>query len=156
MASASSCASSKKSESKGWSGANWEYDGEEIFCYCGVKCPMWTTWKNTENIGRRFFSCPNYRTKKCGFFRWIDEPMSERARFVIYELKKKNEELKKSKKTNEDGEMEEIKLKMIEMQRQVSMAIETVDLHRREKHRVLKWMILAWMICFWMIVKSYV
>ncbi|KAK8714694.1 hypothetical protein V6N13_042045 [Hibiscus sabdariffa] len=59
MASTSSCASSKKSKSKGWSGANWEYDGEEIFCYCGVKCPMWTAWKNTENIGRRFFSCPN-------------------------------------------------------------------------------------------------
>ncbi|KAK8548197.1 hypothetical protein V6N13_054996 [Hibiscus sabdariffa] len=113
----SSCASSGSGRKKLGSGSSCEHNGEEIKCYCGDKCPMWTTWKNTENLGRRLIGCPNYKTKPCGFLKWIDEPMSKRARFLINKLKMRNDELHKLNANNEVDAIRELKTEMKEMQK---------------------------------------
>ena len=53
----------------------------------------WTT----ENPGRRFLGCRNYRVKSCGFFDWIDveKNVVEKMRefySTVQELKAENEE----------------------------------------------------------------
>ncbi|KAK8627952.1 hypothetical protein V6N13_063667 [Hibiscus sabdariffa] len=107
--------------------------GQEMFCDCGNKCPMWTAWKNSPNLGRRFFSCPNYRTKDCGFLRWVDEPLSESARFLIYELKKENDTLQK---LSEDYSRAKCVLEMKKLHKQITMIMEKVDSFKREKYDI--------------------
>ena len=38
----------------------YDYEGEPVYCYCGVKAPLVTSTSN-ENPGRRFFGCSNYK-----------------------------------------------------------------------------------------------
>ena len=38
----------------------YDYEGEPVYCYCGVKAPLVTSISN-ENPGRRFFGCSNYK-----------------------------------------------------------------------------------------------
>ncbi|XP_057779653.1 uncharacterized protein LOC130998238 [Salvia miltiorrhiza] len=45
-----------------------------------------TSWMD-KNFGRRFYGCRNWKTKNCGFFDWLDKPITERAKEVINELK---------------------------------------------------------------------
>ncbi|OMO62967.1 Zinc finger, GRF-type [Corchorus olitorius] len=45
----------------------WNYEGEEIHCYCDEKAPRWTSWTD-ENPGRRFYGCKNYKNERyCEF-----------------------------------------------------------------------------------------
>lgn len=49
-----------------------------------------------EYPGRRFHGCGNFkvmRKKRCNYFEWFDEDMSNRAKDVIRSLKEKNNEL---------------------------------------------------------------
>lgn len=46
-------------------------------CYCGNWVVPKTAW-TTSNAGRRFFSCD-----RCRFFRWLDDPLCQRARVII-------------------------------------------------------------------------
>ncbi|CAH9100685.1 unnamed protein product [Cuscuta europaea] len=74
------------------------YSGRSRFCRCmnangtRVKAPLWTSWTD-KNPGRRFHGCPNYEKDGCGFFEWHDEPLTDRARHVINELKRENRRL---------------------------------------------------------------
>ncbi|XP_057771070.1 uncharacterized protein LOC130990858 [Salvia miltiorrhiza] len=57
-----------------------EIDGRRL------RAVIMTSWTD-ENPGRRFYGCRNWKTKNCGFFDWLDEPISERGKEVINELK---------------------------------------------------------------------
>ncbi|XP_042395711.1 uncharacterized protein LOC121986018 [Zingiber officinale] len=63
-----------------------------ISCYCGLRATLWTSWKET-NPGRRFFSCPRFRDRGCGFFLWHDPELSERTKAIINHLKMDNKKL---------------------------------------------------------------
>ncbi|XP_042445187.1 uncharacterized protein LOC122030096 [Zingiber officinale] len=63
-----------------------------ISCYCGLRATLWTSWKET-NPGRRFFSCPRFRDRGCGFFSWHDPELSERTKAIINHLKMDNKKL---------------------------------------------------------------
>ncbi|KAG6492066.1 hypothetical protein ZIOFF_047016 [Zingiber officinale] len=63
-----------------------------ILCYCGLRATLWTSWKET-NPSRRFFSCPKFRERGCGFFLWHDPELSERAKGIINDLKRDNKKL---------------------------------------------------------------
>ncbi|KAK4260787.1 hypothetical protein QN277_003858 [Acacia crassicarpa] len=55
-------------------------------CQCGLFARLYTSWTE-QNPGRRFFGCRNYRHGRgCGFFKWHDNEMGERAKDVINEL----------------------------------------------------------------------
>ncbi|XP_057768008.1 uncharacterized protein LOC130988235 [Salvia miltiorrhiza] len=58
-----------------------------------------TSWTE-DNPGRRFYGCRNWKTKNCGYFDWMDEPMSERAKEVINDLKRENLKLLKFKESS--------------------------------------------------------
>ncbi|KAK8545101.1 hypothetical protein V6N13_066409 [Hibiscus sabdariffa] len=151
----SSTSSPRGPQSKEYSSAEREYDGEEVLCNCGDKCPMWTAWKNTEYIGRRFFGCPNYKikTKKCQFILWVDGILSERATSLIYQLKTENDKLRHSSGSIENVSVEKLKFEMEEMKKEMSMMVETYE--RRNK-KLFRWMVIAWIICVSLIIGSYV
>ncbi|KAL4353003.1 hypothetical protein GQ457_06G017740 [Hibiscus cannabinus] len=109
-----------------------DYSVTNGFCGCGDKCPVWTAWKNTENIGRRFFGCPNFKTKNCYFVLWIDEILPKRARSLIYQLKNENDELCHSNGSIENGCVEKIKSEMDEMKKKMFITVETYE--RRNKN----------------------
>ena len=52
-------------------------------CLCGNWLATKTAWTDL-NAGRRFVSC-----ERCRFFRWLDEPLCERARAIIPGLLRK-------------------------------------------------------------------
>ncbi|KAL4333259.1 hypothetical protein GQ457_07G003310 [Hibiscus cannabinus] len=131
----SSFSSNEDNKSNVVSSVSWEYTGE-VLCNCGLKCPMWTTWKR-KNAGRRFFSCPNFKNSDCKFFRWHDEDMSDRAKFLIYELKKENEELRKVNLSNEQFEVQQMKLELKSMKKQM-------DLVGQPSFLPSHWVILIW------------
>ncbi|XVF67889.1 hypothetical protein PTKIN_Ptkin10aG0158300 [Pterospermum kingtungense] len=59
------------------------------FCRCGIPVDLRTAWSN-QNPRRRFLGCKSYGSPSaCGFFRWYDPPMTERARIMIVGLLKK-------------------------------------------------------------------
>ncbi|CAH9129430.1 unnamed protein product [Cuscuta epithymum] len=68
------------------------------FCKCRsrtaipVKARVWTSWID-KNPGRRFYGCPFYEKDGCGFFEWYDEPLTDRAKHVINDLKMENRRL---------------------------------------------------------------
>ncbi|XP_057791580.1 uncharacterized protein LOC131008643 [Salvia miltiorrhiza] len=71
------------------------------FCTCEfegkrLKASIMTSWTE-ENPGRRFYRCRNWKSKNCGYFDWIDEPITERAKEVINHLKNENVKLMKTK-----------------------------------------------------------
>ncbi|KAG6514840.1 hypothetical protein ZIOFF_025214 [Zingiber officinale] len=68
-------------------------DTPHILCHCGLRATLQTSWTES-NPGRRFFSCPKYRQKGCGFFLWHDPELSERSKTIINELKMINKKLK--------------------------------------------------------------
>ena len=51
---------------------------QQLLCFCGSKALLRTV--HTENnIGRRFYGCPNYKSNiQCDFFKWFDPPISPR------------------------------------------------------------------------------
>ncbi|XVF70944.1 hypothetical protein PTKIN_Ptkin11bG0202900 [Pterospermum kingtungense] len=67
-----------------------EFQNEHLtFCSCGILADFRTAWSN-QNPRRRFLGCKSYGSPSvCGFFRWYDPPMTERARTVIAGLLKK-------------------------------------------------------------------
>ncbi|KAK8590074.1 hypothetical protein V6N12_024457 [Hibiscus sabdariffa] len=80
---------------------------------------MWTTWK-TKNIGIRFFGCPNFKVADCGFFKWHDVELSERAKNLLHEMKKENDALKRkirsfNSRNNQEDELIELKAEIIEL-----------------------------------------
>ncbi|KAL4379499.1 hypothetical protein GQ457_02G023790 [Hibiscus cannabinus] len=95
------------------------------YCFLGVcrrsVISLWTTWKR-KNAGRRFFGCPNFKNYECKVFRWHDEDMSDRAKFLIYEPKKENEELRKVNLLNEQFEVQQMKLELKSMKKQLVLA----------------------------------
>lgn len=46
-----------------------------ILCHCGDRADFRTS-QTSENPGRVFVACPNYKISSCGFFRWIDNEKS--------------------------------------------------------------------------------
>ncbi|CAH9099878.1 unnamed protein product [Cuscuta europaea] len=75
-----------------------QYGGGVRFCKCRrrteipVKARLWTSWTD-KNPGRRFYGCPHYENDGCGFFEWHDEPLTNRAKHVINDLKMENRRL---------------------------------------------------------------
>ncbi|KAL4282922.1 hypothetical protein GQ457_16G015430 [Hibiscus cannabinus] len=113
-----------------------EYKGKGVLYHCGLKCPMWTTWKR-KNPGRRFFNCLNFKNSDCKFFRWHDEDMDNLAfcpKFLIYELKKENEELNKVNQSNEQFEVQQMKLELQPIKKHLVLADEHAHMIRREKY----------------------
>ncbi|KAK9290541.1 hypothetical protein L1049_008711 [Liquidambar formosana] len=52
---------------------------------------VWTSWTEN-NLGRRFYGCPNYKANgSCGYFKWLDPPICIRARRIIPGLLKRIE-----------------------------------------------------------------
>ncbi|XP_057788896.1 uncharacterized protein LOC131005819 [Salvia miltiorrhiza] len=79
-----------------------EWENNPKFCACeGKKCraSLMTSWTE-DNPGRRFYGCRNWKTKNCGYFDWMDEPMSERAKEVINDLERENLKLLKFKESS--------------------------------------------------------
>ncbi|KAL4340044.1 hypothetical protein GQ457_08G026860 [Hibiscus cannabinus] len=54
--------------------------------------------------------------------------MSDRAKFLIYELKKENEELRKVNLSNEQFEVQQMKLELKSMKRQMDLAVEHISI----------------------------
>ncbi|XP_057801807.1 uncharacterized protein LOC131016971 [Salvia miltiorrhiza] len=85
---------SGSNSSRDWRQRKNEYEGDSRYCFCvnegkRLKAPIRTSWTE-DNPGRRFYGCKNWKTKKCRYFKWHDEPMGERAIEVINELKNEN------------------------------------------------------------------
>ncbi|XP_057765916.1 uncharacterized protein LOC130986504 [Salvia miltiorrhiza] len=81
-------------QSRDWRQRRNECLGDSTYCFCVIegerlKSPIRTSWTE-DNPGRRFYGCQNWKTKKCRFFKWYDEPMGERAIEVINELRIEN------------------------------------------------------------------
>ncbi|KAG6507648.1 hypothetical protein ZIOFF_032999 [Zingiber officinale] len=68
-------------------------EAPHILCNCGLRTILQTSWTKF-NPRRRFFSCPKYRQRGCGFLLWYDPEPSERSKTIINELKKNNNKLK--------------------------------------------------------------
>ncbi|WOH09698.1 hypothetical protein DCAR_0729156 [Daucus carota subsp. sativus] len=65
------------------SGVDYRYGNMK--CKCDIVSPLQEAWKETtQDPGRRFFGCQNYRDpmKKCNYFLWADPPYTDRAREV--------------------------------------------------------------------------
>ncbi|KAK4267858.1 hypothetical protein QN277_024586 [Acacia crassicarpa] len=57
-----------------------------MMCHCGLFARLYTSCIE-QNPDRRFFECRNYQQGRgCGFFKWHDSEMGERAKDVINEL----------------------------------------------------------------------
>ncbi|KAL8474227.1 hypothetical protein ACS0TY_030885 [Phlomoides rotata] len=81
-------------------------------CYCQREAAVATSWKNG-NVGRRFYGCQKYPNDGyCKFFRWIDDPLCERAKQIIPGLLKRLNEQRE-----EIRNMETIAEKLNEMTR---------------------------------------
>ncbi|OIT39199.1 hypothetical protein A4A49_61028, partial [Nicotiana attenuata] len=52
----------------------------KVHCEHGDLLPLQTSW-STRNPERRFWSCPYYGS--CKFFRWRDDVIDQRSRFVL-------------------------------------------------------------------------
>ncbi|GMI87199.1 hypothetical protein HRI_002389200 [Hibiscus trionum] len=136
---------------------SFEYEAD-VFYYCGEKSPMWTAWK-IENIGRRFFGCPNFKVSDCEFFKWHDTELSERAKILLHEMKKENGAFKRknrnfnSRGNNEDelaelkAELRELKVEMRTKKDQLGLAMQNLKHLNREKNMCLIGMCIAWIIC---------
>ncbi|GAA0156466.1 hypothetical protein LIER_13963 [Lithospermum erythrorhizon] len=55
----------------------------DIKCWCGTYDVEWVSFTE-KNPGRRFVRCAD-RVCGCQFWEWIDEPVSNRVRFVMSE-----------------------------------------------------------------------
>ncbi|KAK8716902.1 hypothetical protein V6N13_044193 [Hibiscus sabdariffa] len=95
-----SFSSNEDNKSNVVSSVSWEYT-REVLCRCGLKCSI-----------------------------WHDEDMSDRAKFLIYELKKENEELRKMNLSNEQFEVQQMKLELKSMKKQPVLAVEYSDMIR--------------------------
>jgi len=82
---------------------------EEVRCFHGLLLTLKTSWSDN-NPGRRFWSCPYYGSRKCKYFRWRDDVVNERYKFVIHKLVKKMKDINELLVANEKKikEMEEI------------------------------------------------
>ncbi|OIT32295.1 hypothetical protein A4A49_51263 [Nicotiana attenuata] len=54
----------------------------KVRCKHGDLLPLETSW-STRNPGRQFWSCPYYGTKSSKFFRWRDDAIDKRSRFIL-------------------------------------------------------------------------
>ncbi|KAL8488121.1 hypothetical protein ACS0TY_024416 [Phlomoides rotata] len=73
-----------------------------VKCYCKREAIVVTSWKEG-NVGRRFFGCAAYpNIGYCKKFRWIDEPLCDRAREIIPGLLKRMNEQKAEIKKAQD------------------------------------------------------
>lgn len=80
-----------------------------MVCFCGSKTgPKVSRSKN--NPGRLFFGCPNYREKKCNFFRWVDSSIPGSDNSLLAELEK---ELKKNKDLTALMEEEKVRSRVV-------------------------------------------
>ncbi|KAL8528000.1 hypothetical protein ACS0TY_005711 [Phlomoides rotata] len=74
--------------------ANSSRTSTPVRCFCRKEAIVVTSSKDA-NVGRRFFGCENYSNiGYCKFFRWIDQPMCERAREIIPGLLKKMNDMR--------------------------------------------------------------
>ena len=82
----------------------WSYDTTHAYyqCHCGLRAPLQTTWKRP-NAGRRFYGCPNWsdRRRRCDFFQWEEGDWPDRAKMLIYTLKKENQALRAANEIND-------------------------------------------------------
>ncbi|XP_075665016.1 uncharacterized protein LOC142634605 [Castanea sativa] len=60
-------------------------------CYCpSPQKPVLVVSWTENNLGRRFYGCPNYWVgKKCKFFQWVDDEICERGKVLIPEMRQK-------------------------------------------------------------------
>ncbi|XP_075645054.1 uncharacterized protein LOC142616049 [Castanea sativa] len=60
-------------------------------CYCpSPQKPVLVVSWTENNLGRRFYGCPNYWVgKKCKFFQWIDDDICECGKVLIPEMRQK-------------------------------------------------------------------
>ncbi|KAL4364123.1 hypothetical protein GQ457_04G028820 [Hibiscus cannabinus] len=131
-------------------GGSFEYNGD-VFCYCGEKSQMWTTWK-TKDIDIRFFGYPNFKVADCGFYKWHDAELSERAKIVLHEMKKENDVLKRkirsfNSRNNQEDELTELKAELIELKVKMKTTKDQLRRLNRENNMYLIGMCIAWSIC---------
>ncbi|XP_057803108.1 uncharacterized protein LOC131018399 [Salvia miltiorrhiza] len=113
------------------------------YCECHTdgkrtRAVIMTSWTD-ENPGRRFYGCRNWKTKNCGLFDWIDEPMTERAKDIINELKiMKNKESSSSEPM--DVEMEFAKIWNV-----IQMLKEDSIKNMKKTRLVTAMLIVSWM-----------
>jgi hypothetical protein len=65
---------------------------ETRVCLCGLPCPLCTS-SSKDNPGQRYVGCPNFKDgirTHCKFFDWINNPVNDRIRAMLSELKTKN------------------------------------------------------------------
>ena len=61
-------------------------------CFCGLPCPLRTTW-SAKNPGLRYFGCLKFRDgsgTRCTFFRWVDDPGNDHTCTMLSKLMTKN------------------------------------------------------------------
>ncbi|KAK3189158.1 hypothetical protein Dsin_028719 [Dipteronia sinensis] len=62
-------------------------------CLYGISTRRFTSWTDS-NLGRRFWSCYNYREYgNCGFFRWSDPSICARSKVIIPGLLRRTRDL---------------------------------------------------------------
>ncbi|XP_057769876.1 uncharacterized protein LOC130989795 [Salvia miltiorrhiza] len=105
------------SGSSSWRGRRQGDSAENpVFCICEVegkklKASIMTSWTE-DNPGRRFYGCRNWKARHCGFFDWIDAPITERAKEVINDLKSENLKLMKVKHESSKTETMDVELEI--------------------------------------------
>ena len=65
---------------------------EILVCFYGLPCPLRIS-SSKDNSGRRYVGCPKFKDctgTHCKFFYWIDDPINDRIRVMLSELKTKN------------------------------------------------------------------
>ncbi|XP_059302896.1 uncharacterized protein LOC132055207 [Lycium ferocissimum] len=73
-----------------------DHELSEMRCKHGFLLPLMTSW-TPRNPGRRYWSCPYYGgARSCDFYRWKDDEIDPRSKFVIPKLVRRIGELEAS------------------------------------------------------------
>ncbi|KAK6161804.1 hypothetical protein DH2020_005185 [Rehmannia glutinosa] len=115
---------SSPSSSNSWNSRNNVAPMEDVYCQCGSKVVLKTSWiKN--NPGRRFWACPNYeKGEYYGYFEWLDDEVCSRAKHVIPGLL--------AKLNKREDEMTQMKIKESKLEADLVMASSRLEIMKQE------------------------
>ncbi|XP_057770851.1 uncharacterized protein LOC130990642 [Salvia miltiorrhiza] len=113
------------------------------FCECQtdgrrLRAVIMTSWTD-ENPGRRFYGCRNWKMKNCGYFDWLDEPISERAKDVINELK-----VMKNKESSSLEPMD-MEIEFAKIWNVIEMLKEDSNKNKKKSRLVTAMLVVSWL-----------
>ena len=114
-------------------------------CYCGAPAPIKVS-RTSDNPGRRFFGCQNYKVQPCAFFKWVDEDDGIESRMLefhcrVQELQSTNQQLQR-RYEDEKKKCEELK-KQVEVERKAKN-----ELKKKYESVMVKKKVALYLICF--------